>query len=213
MITAIVFVCGNDGSGKSTFTRRFAAKVRAHGLTAVIRPYYHSSVRRALRAVVERAVGANEKKKQPLSLDNVAQENRHMSRRRDMRAKLIGTILWMYQSCMAAEWWARCLLCRADVLVVDRCFVDDLVSTFETLQTEPDEALLRTSCRLFPMRWIYYLSAGNEVEFARITTVDLSPQLHRIKGQRYQQFIALLEQIGAPVKRIDSAPRDSHGTP
>lgn len=124
-----------------------------------------------------------------------------------MKTLALLVLLYGYQTCMAIEWRLRDWLCRADVLLTDRGFVDDLVSIVVTVEIEPPTALVKWSARLFPLRRVIYLSAGHEVEYARIVDVDLIPEVHRRKGEHYAAFVGILESQGVCVRRLDTAPR------
>ena len=206
-----ISIIGNDGSGKSTFAQRYAVRLTAAGVRVVRRPYYNSIVRSVLRRPVERLGGVSRRKmgrEHPESDPARRDEGRSaISYRRGPQAGLLLALLWVYQLCMAVESRIRDLLCLGGVLIQDRSFVDDLASTLEILRLRTPRTLVKWSARLFPIRRAIYVCAGHEVEYARIVQLDLSPQMHKRKSQRYDTMVELLEISGIPVRRINTAPR------
>jgi len=200
-MACIVYVSGNDGSGKSTFARRFADHARARGLKVTQRHYYDAVVRRMLRAVVERIASVDQRKKQQRP-DQIGAVRR--------RAGAAGAAKWVlavmaiaaYQACMALEYRVRRWTCSSDVLLIDRSFVDDLVSIHETLRIRVPYRIVHASTRIFPIRRLFFLQAGHDVEYGRIVQNDLSPQMHENKAVRYAHFIDAVEKRTSAVKRV-----------
>ncbi len=200
-MACIVYVSGNDGSGKSTFARRFADHARARGLKVTQRHYYDAVVRRMLRSVIERIASVDKRKRQ-------RRPDQHGAVRRGSGAA--GTAKWVlavvavaaYQACMAVEYRVRRWTCAADVLLIDRSFVDDLVSIHETLRIRVPYRVVHASTRIFPIRRLFFLQAGHGVEYGRIVQNDLSPQMHERKAGRYAHFIDAVEKHTTAVKRV-----------
>ena len=88
------------------------------------------------------------------------------------------------------------------VALTDRCYIDDLASIYELLDIPVSISLVKWSAWLFPSRTIYYLSAGSKAEYARIVDVDLSPETHQRKHDRYVQLVAIVESTGTRVRRV-----------
>lgn len=91
------------------------------------------------------------------------------------------------------------------VVIMDRSYVDDLVSIVEVFDIQVPTALVKWSSWLFPVRTLFYLSAGSEEEFSRIVEVDLSKEVHYRKHERYQQIIEVVESAGVSVRRVDTS--------
>jgi hypothetical protein len=123
---------------------------------------------------------------------------------RRFRRPLLLAALCLYHTSMGVEFRIRSCLCRSDVLLITRSFIDDLASIAETLNIADVSALIRWAVWLFPIRKVYFLSAGDNIEYARILDVDLTREFHRCKGERYRSFVRELEQLGAPVRRIET---------
>ena len=209
-MACIVYVSGNDGSGKSTFARRFAAHARARGLKVTQRHYYDAAVRRLLRSTVERTASVDSRKQQRRP-DTTASVRRRSGAVGVSRSVAGVFMLAAYQVCMAVESTVRRWTSRADILLIDRSYVDDLVSIHETLRMPFPIGIVGLSARIFPARRLYFLHAGQEVEYGRIVELDISPQMHERKSQRYVQFIDAVEQRTATVKRIRTAGRGPTG--
>ena len=200
-MACIIYVSGNDGSGKSTFARRFADHARARGLKVTQRHYYDAIVRRMLRNLIERIASVDKRKKQHRSDQNGAVRR---------GAGAAGSTKWLltvmavaaYQACMALEYRVRRWTCSCDVLLIDRSFVDDLVSIHETLRLRVPYRIVHASTRIFPIRRLFFLQAAHDVEYGRIVQNDLSPQMHERKANRYAHFIDAVERHTDAVKRV-----------
>jgi len=93
------------------------------------------------------------------------------------------------------------------VIIMDRSYVDDLVSIVEIFDIQVPTTLVKWSSWLFPVRTIFYLSAGCEEEFSRIVEVDLSREVHHRKHERYKQIIEVIESAGVSVHHVDTSSR------
>ncbi|MCP5058709.1 MAG: hypothetical protein GY937_18565 [bacterium] len=204
-MTELVFISGNDGSGKSTFLRRFNAKAEARGISVERRHYYEGLVRRSLRFALDRRNRLSGWKQSAVTSPGGSSSGRPRPPAR--RSGVLDGVLGLYQFAMAIELGLRLALSAKDLMLVDRSFIDDLISIAETLRIEPPAAFLRRGAAWFPARRYYYLSAGHEAEYARIVDLDLTAAVHRAKGERYADLFAQLEALGAPVRRIDTRPR------
>ncbi len=200
----IIFIVGNDGSGKTTYSTRMRDKMLARGVTATRIHYYRLLIRTALRTLVDRASGVSARKfeEKAESPSNASQKRvGHIS---GPRASLLVAFLYFYQIAMAIEMRLRGLLTRADYLIVDRSYIDDLVSILGSFRLATPRRLVLVSAWLFPNWRVIYVSAGPEVEFARIVDVDLSRAVHLGKSRRYEEIAGILEAANAPLRRVDS---------
>ncbi len=206
-----VYIIGNDGSGKSTYARRFERRAQAFGLRVIRRHYYDAIVRRLFRGLVESAAGVRQRKMagSPAAPDRQrpAEPPGGTPRRHGSLIRRLGggAFLWAYQTAMGVEMRLREWFSPRGVLLVDRGAVDDLISISRTLRLDVPDPLLRWTARLFPARQIIHLSAGAEVELSRIVDVDASPEHHRRKGELYDALISRLESMRAPVRRVNTA--------
>lgn len=200
-MACIVYVSGNDGSGKSTFARRFADHTRGRGLKVTHRHYYDAVVRRMFRSVVAR-IGSVDKRKRQQGHEAISAERCRSSPVGSAKAAVAVVILTAYQACMALEYRLRGWTCLSDILLVDRSFVDDLVSIHETLRLNFSARIVHLSTRIFSIHRLYFLQAGQAVEYGRIADLDLSPEMHELKARRYAQYIDAVEQRTGAVKRV-----------
>lgn len=211
----MIFIAGNDGSGKSTFTRRFCGKASALGVDTDQVRYYGFWVRRGLRGVLERTSQASSRKRATDSQSGPRENEKRSGTGRGSgegrsgpRAVAIIAFLWIYQVAMALECRIRAALACGRMQVLDRCFVDDLVSICATLRVVPPPSLVRFSRHAFPHRRLYYLCGGEKVEFARIEDVDLSADFHRKKHAIYENVVNALEKLDPSLRRISTAPAE-----
>jgi hypothetical protein len=213
-----VFVTGNDGSGKSTFANRLRRRATARGMRVGERRYYGSLVRRSFRGLIELLTSASQRKVetaaptttgQDAPSSSAAQGAPRQERKQQTGLRRVASLafLWAYQTAIGIETRLRDWFSCNDLEIIDRSFIDDLVSISQTLRVEIPLSLLRYSCALFPTRRLYYLSAGHDVEYGRIVEMDLSAEFHRAKGERYAAMIAQLEPGFAPLRRISTASR------
>jgi hypothetical protein len=215
----MIFISGNDGSGKSTFTRRFRGKANALGIETLEMRYYGFFVRRCLRGVLERVSNASSRKRAsdspaPPGAEKATPPARATGSRGSggLRGIAILAFLWLYQGAMAIECRIRSALAGSRLQLLDRCFVDDLVSICATLRVAPSPRLIRFSRLAFPHKRLYYLCGGEEVEFARILDMDLSADFHRKKHAIYRDIIDALEPIDPSLRRFSTAPTDGSRT-
>ncbi|MBJ20218.1 MAG: hypothetical protein CL933_12480 [Deltaproteobacteria bacterium] len=216
-MTKIIFIIGNDGSGKTTYSTRMLERMRASGSSARRIHYYSLSVRSAFRALVDVVSGVSARKLDAEDARRPEPESRSPSATLDeptatdsrsasgLRALVLITFLYFYQIAMAIELRLRALVAPTDYLVVDRSYIDDLVSVLESFRLETPRRLVGFSSRLFPRWRMIYVSAGPDIEFARIVDVDLSRAVHFGKNRRYQEMAGILETAGAPLRRVDSS--------
>jgi len=108
---------------------------------------------------------------------------------------------------MAIEAWIRDLTCQADVILQDRGYPDDLVSIAAILGLDVPKALIRFSAWAFPVKRIFYLSAGHECEYGRIAQMDLSESIHERKSTLYDMLFTTLQLRIDSVCRIDTSSR------
>jgi hypothetical protein len=108
---------------------------------------------------------------------------------------------------MALEMHLKLLTSRVDFLIIDRSYIDDLASVLGSFRLSTPAGLIRFSSRIFPQWRIIYVSAGHEAEYARIEDVDLGMSQHREKSTRYEEMVAILASVGAPLRRVDTGPR------
>ena len=198
-----IYICGNDGSGKSTYARRLAQRARARGLTVVHRHYYRSLVRRCLRGIIERLLKVSTRKRTGPG-GQAGKTTAATFRKRRYRTMAILAFLGIYQTCMALEAWCRDRFCRANLLVMDRGFIDDLASILVTFRLPAPLWLVRCSAQFFPMRQIIFLAAGHETEYLRIIAMDLSQDLHRAKSEHYDRIVRSMEKLGVAIRRVNT---------
>jgi hypothetical protein len=183
-------------------------------LRVVRRHYYTAIIRRLLRGLVERATGASRVKAQAgdsSPANTPAATTNAPAYRSGIKAKAAICFLWCYQAAMAVEMRLRDWFCPGDLLLMDRSYIDDLSSTAQTLRLRLPDTLVRSSARWFAARQLIFLSAGHEVEYGRIVDMDLTPELHRKKGEAYEHMIRTIEKSGIPVRRINTATRTGRG--
>ena len=195
------------------------------GASAMRIHYYRLKVRTVFRALTERISGVSARKfedgtgpapvvpgrSQPPATEPATPPGRQpRSRSRTgfasrIRSGLLLAFLFGYQLAMSIEMRLRALFVSREYLIVDRSYIDDLVSILGSFRLETPGRLVRLSAWLFPQWRIIYVSAGPEVEFARIVDVDLSESVHFEKSGRYEEMVAILESAGAPIRRVDSS--------
>ncbi len=214
-----VFIVGNDGSGKTTFTAKLTDRSEGMGFRVTQRRYYGSLVRVLFRQIIESLTGASRRKTEttenlasaPLAKPAAKTSMPNPARQASggPRGAALLAFLWVYQTAIGIETRWRDLFSSSDLQIVDRSFIDDLVSIGQTLRVDIPVSLLRYSCWLFPIRRLYFLSAGDDVEFARIADLDLTEAFHTAKGEQYRRLIAEVEPWVPGLRRISTAPRRS----
>jgi molybdopterin-guanine dinucleotide biosynthesis protein len=215
-MTRAIYIVGNDGSGKTTYSKRLEKRLRRRGYSVTRQHYYHQRVRRALRSSVELVAGVSKRKTIDAGDRGAELREQHASHEHAARGgessvrtsagRLLIATLYAYQIAMALEMHLKLLFSRVDFLIIDRSYVDDLASILESFKQSTPASLVRFSSEIFPQRRIIYVSAGYEIEYARIEDVDLSESVHREKSQRYEEMVEVLASSGAPLRRVDTRP-------
>jgi molybdopterin-guanine dinucleotide biosynthesis protein len=209
-MTRVIYVVGNDGSGKTTYSTNLRKRLLARGASAQRLHYHQLSVRAAFRSLIEAFSNVSERK-----LDE-ARDGRDATPSgpsggggttiaSGARASILVVLLFLYQMAMATEMRLRTLFARCDHLIVDRSYIDDLVTIVGSFRLKTPATLIRLSSAMFPQWRIVYTSAGPNIEYARIVDVDLSRTVHLEKSRRYQEMVEILEEAGAPIRRVDTS--------
>ena len=201
MTTRVIYIVGNDGSGKTTYSTNLREELLEQGKSAQRLHYYRLGVRSAFRSLIE-VVSSPSKKK--LEAPPAPRESHSTGAGQRVRASLLVAFLFLYQMAMAAEMRLRAAWIKSDHLIVDRSYIDDLVSILKTFRLDTPRALIRLSASIFPQSEVIYVSATPEVEFDRIVDVDLSRAVHLEKSHRYEEIVEILEEAGSPVRRVNT---------
>lgn len=202
-MTNVIYVVGNDGSGKSTYSAGLENRLSRVGLSTFSRHYYSSFFRGLLRRLALLLRPSKNKKQVFRNTSNRRFCFITYLRKAFIKA-ILAIIIWPYQVAMALE--IRCLqiFTCVDYLIIDRSFVDDLIGIKEILNIEIPLFLVKISAFLFPIHRVIHLSAGHEIEYARIVDNDLTKELHYLKGKQYDFFLDALAAYGVRIKRIDT---------
>jgi hypothetical protein len=197
---SVVYIVGNDGAGKTSYTARLSGRLSRIGVGVKCRHYYSSAVRQIVRGVIRPTTNAHGKK------HGGTEKRVEDLRKRQIPVSLlkrwiqVGAI-FLYQLLMALE--LRCRhLWDADVILLDRSFIDDLIGLSILLNIEISDSLIKFSAKIFPLREIVYVYGGHEVEYARIVDNDLTRELHRLKGAHYGRYISVLARGGVRVRVV-----------
>jgi len=189
-MTNIIFISGNDGSGKSTYCSCLVKKLQDEGVSAYSRKYYHNFVRICLRKLVNLSSSIQKKKtRRDTSIEGVEPERQEKPRFYSLINFLINSLLLFYHFLMAFEIAIRRLLSRADVIVIDRSFMDDMVSISAAYNSSVPKFFLRGLKYALSKSHIHFLSAGHETEYLRIVDVDLSKSFHKRKSEIYDSLV------------------------
>jgi hypothetical protein len=92
-----------------------------------------------------------------------------------LRGIAVLAFLWLYQVAMAIECNIRSMLSCTRLQVLDRCFVDDLVSICATLRVALSPALVRFSRYAFPHKRLYHLCGGEKLSLLASSTSTSAP--------------------------------------
>jgi hypothetical protein len=216
-MTRAVYIVGNDGSGKTTYALRLEERLCRRGYSVTRQHYYRQWVRRAFRSAVERSAGVSKLKagdagergasSGPQGHAPGGPRRTDQSTTRKAAGRVLVAFLYVYQLAMAMEMHLKLLVSRVDFRIIDRSYIDDLASILGSFRFPTPARLIRFSSRVFPQWRIIYVSAGHDVEYARIKDVDLAKSLHREKSLRYEEMLEILASAGAPLRRVDTGPR------
>jgi hypothetical protein len=202
----IIFISGNDGSGKSTFCVDLAHKYSSDGFEIVVIRYYHNIVRRIVRKVVGFISKINQKKKNSSNFDSarVKRSDRTSRFKQLIRFGLLYVLILPYCLLMLAETRLRARISPADFMIVDRSYVDDIVSICSAFKLPIPIKFLSILVHLQGGSRIYYLTAGHEIEYTRVVDCDLSKDFHLTKSRNYTAIFDEMQSRGFLINKINT---------
>lgn len=202
----IIFVSGNDGSGKSTFCVDLAHKYSSDGFEIVVIRYYHNIVRRIVRSGVGFISKINQKKKNSSNFGSakLKRSERSSEFKQSIRFGLLYALILPYCLLMLVETRIRARISPADFMIVDRSYVDDIVSICSAFKLSIPIKFLSILVHLQRGSMIYYLTAGHEIEYARVVDCDLSKDFHLTKSRNYSAIFDEMQARGFLIRRIST---------
>ena len=194
MLAPVIYFSGNDGSGKSTASKKLAGRLVSLSASVSSRHYYDMP----LRILVTKFVGSQKGTKS--AVNHVTSTRLHFGR---LSNWVFALLFFCYMVGMALSYFVMRLKSN-DILVIDRSFVDDLVSVFTEKQRPIPVILIFSGYLLFPCRFLAFCYASQEVEYSRIASVDSSYEFHRDKSENYEFVLACLKKTRMKILKLST---------
>lgn len=188
--TSLIFVCGNDGSGKSTYMNELNLEFCETNREIYLRHYYENPLRKISRYFIKPKINKREKKVSPDNSNN------------KVLIKYF-YIIYVFITVLAIR--IEAYLRRNSIIIYDRSFIDEMVS-IEVL----NRIKIKKKWYLFLFRLVgdsrfVFLDANSELKFNRITDKDISKELFLEKELVYSQvFNELMDAFCDKIEKINT---------
>lgn len=188
--TRLIFVCGNDGSGKSTYMNQLYLRYTETNRVIDLRHYYDNPLRKIARYFIKPSINKTDSK---VKLDNSNIKDKNFLKYFYMVYVL--TIILLIR----VEVFFR----RNSIIIYDRSFIDEMVS-IEVL----NKVIIRKKWYLIMFRLVgdsrfIFLDANSEKKFNRIIDKDISKELFLEKEAIYKKiFKELIDMFKEKIEKI-----------
>lgn len=204
MFSTVIFVSGNDGSGKSTFLKlQYSSEDQVY-----LEKYYKSWLRSKFRRAIAFFISIKKIKYSKKKL--ASPKNNNTKIKVPIDRSVIGYFFWVfvffpYQLLRIIEIKIKQSQLNGKTLVFDRCFIDEIASIETGVKMRCPSWIVKCIDKMMGAETIYYLFAGHEIEFSRIKEEDQSAEFHLRKEKVYLRLIKILETKGSNIKRVNTA--------
>jgi len=188
--TRLIFVCGNDGSGKSTYMNHLYLRYSETNREIDLRHYYNNPLRKIARYFIKPSVNKKESKVQ---FNDSNKKSNNFIKYFYIVYVIIVTLL------IRVEVFFR----RNSIFIYDRSFIDEMVSV-EVL----NRLIIRKNWYLMIFRLVgdsrfVFLDANSEQKFNRIIDKDITKELFLEKEVVYKRvFKHLIDIFKEKIEKI-----------
>ena len=176
----LIFIFGNDGSGKSSYINRKYNSVVMGEKKMVKRHFYENPVRKFARGFVD----TGEEKAGKKSLNQ---------RKRVKKMKIPFMVAYLsYLGLAVLCIKIEVMLRRKTVFVYDRSFIDELISIQVIKRIVFADYWYTLIMRFCGTAQFIFLDADTEKKFARIVVKDITKELFLEKERLYREVFSLL---------------------
>ena len=177
----VIFVIGNDGSGKSTFIKSLVREKDGEVQNLIIRHYYDNRIRSIFRLFFISSKS---------NISKVLPKKTRTTRSSRIIVILIGYCFYTVMNTLLIRFTSRYY--RKNQLIYDRSFIDELVSieVFKDLQFP--KLFVKIVLGLLNDVCFIYLNANSQTKFERIVDKDIAFEDYLKKERRYFELIKIL---------------------
>ncbi len=178
----LVFICGNDGSGKSTYMNQLYMKYSETNLEIDLRHYYDNPLRKIARYFVKPSIKKTESK--------VKFDDSNIKEKSFLTYFYILYVIIVILLIRLEVFFRRNL-----IIVYDRSFIDEMVSVEVLNKINIRKKWLLMLFRLVGDSRFVFLDANSEQKFNRIIDKDISKQIFLEKEKVYRKIFKQLADI------------------
>ena len=188
--TRLIFVCGNDGSGKSTYMSQLYLRYSQTNQMISLRHYYDNPLRKIARYFINPGVNKTDPKDK---LDNLKIKGNNFLKFFYMVYVIIIILL------IRIELFFR----RNLVIIYDRSFIDEMVSMEVLNKLRIRKKWYIMMFRLIGDSRFVFLDANSDEKFNRIIDKDISKELFLEKEAIYNEiFEKLMNLFSHKIEKI-----------
>ena len=170
----IYFICGNDGSGKSTYLKILEKSLKLREQKLVVRHYYDDRIRNLARALLRK--GASKK-----------QQNSIPANRNKGNVLLrLGYFVYLFGRLMGIR--IRSAVSKNTIYLYDRSFFDEMISMQIIGGYSFTKRLYKLAYRIVGACEYVYLDGDSQVKYSRIKMPDISYELYMKKESLYRDI-------------------------
>ena len=173
--TRLIFVCGNDGSGKSTYMNQLYLRHSETNRVIDLRHYYDNPLRKIARYFIKPSINKTDSK---VKFDDSNIKDKNFLKYFYM-VYVITTILFI-----RVEIFFR----RNSIIIYDRSFIDEMVSLEVLSKVRIRKNWYLMMFRLVGNSRFVFLDANSEQKFNRIIDKDISKELFLEKEAVYKEI-------------------------
>lgn len=170
----IYFVCGNDGSGKSTYLKVLEKSLKLRKQKLVVRHYYDDPIRRLARVFLRN--GASQKHQKSIAVN----------RNKGNVILHLGYFVYLYIRLIWIR--IRSVVIKETIYLYDRSFFDEMISMQIIGGYLFTEGSYRLAHRVVGACEYVYLDGDSEVKYSRIKVPDISYELYMQKESLYRDI-------------------------
>ena len=177
----IIFVIGNDGSGKSTFIKSLVSDKDGETQNLIIRHYYDNRMRSIFRLFFISSKS---------NISKALSKKIRTTSSGKIIIILIGYFLYTVMNTLLIRLTSRYY--SKSQLVYDRSFIDELVSIEVFKNFQFPELFLKIVLGLLNDVCFIYLNANSQTKFHRIVDKDIAFEDYLKKERRYSELMKIL---------------------
>ena len=188
--TSLIFVCGNDGSGKSTYINQLYLSYSETNRHIDLRHYYDNPLRKIARYFIKPSINKTDSK---IKFDDSIKKDKN----------LLKYFYIVYTIVIILLIRVEVLFRRNSIIIYDRSFIDEMVSLEILNKLKIKKKWYLIMFRLVGNSRFFFLDASSEQKFNRIVDKDISKELFLEKEKIYKEiFEELIDKFNYKIEKI-----------